>query len=111
MRKSKEIDFDYATRKFRVFLEMDLCDGNPLMLEAKAELYLGILNGIGPIIDAEIAEFAERYGNETIKYAHHNSTEDEVDADSQPKTRFISNHVIQNNLHKKLLDGERKEEK
>lgn len=100
MIKKTDIDFDPRIEKFRIRLALDLMDGNPLMLKARADLYLAIMDGIGPIVDATIAEFAERYGEEVIKYAHNNV---EKDKPSYPTaTKFVSNREIQKNLLKQL---------
>lgn len=106
--KSTDIDFDLTIEKFRTRLAMDLHDGNPLMLKARAELYLDIFNGIAPIIDAAIAEFAEKYGEEVIKYAHNNL--DETDIGPQSTVKYVSSREIQTNLHKQLLLKETQDE-
>lgn len=94
--KKSEIDFDHRIEKFRTTIAIGLDDGNPMMLKARAELYCNIMDGIGPIVDATIAEFAEKYGKEVIKYAHHNVGEDI----SPTTTKYVSSREVQ----KKLLD-------
>lgn len=71
--KRANIERDYERDKLVTYLGITLTDGNGMMLKAKAELYASIMDGIGALIDAKIAEFAERYGEEVIQYAHHNT--------------------------------------
>ena len=96
--KRENIDYDPATDKLATHICIKLIDGNGMILKAKAELYANIMDGIGDLIDAKIAEFAERYGEEVIKFAHDNRADDLRD-EMQPM-KFVSSKEI----NRKLLD-------
>lgn len=101
MLERKDIDYDPQTGKLACYLTMKLCDGNGMMLKAKAELYTNIMDGIAPIIDAEIAKFAEIYGEEVIKYTHHNYDDNDL-RDWEP--RFVDSKEINRKLLKKAFE-------
>lgn len=96
--KRENIDYDHQTGKLATHISVKLIDGNGMMLKAKAELYASIMEGIGALVDAKIAEFAERYGEEVIRFAHHNTDEDLRDI--EPSTKLVNTKEIQ----LKLLD-------
>jgi hypothetical protein len=96
--KRKDIDYDPQTDKLATCIAIKLIDGNGMMLKAKAELYASIMEGLDSLVNAKIAEFAERYGDEVIKFAHNNIADDLRD-EPHPKI-FVSSKELQ----RKLLD-------
>jgi len=91
--------YDPQTDKLATYITVKLCDGNGMMLKARAEMYANIVDGIGPIIDAQIAEFAERYGEEVIKFAHNNVVEDDL-TDIKPRLMVDSREINRKLLQK-----------
>ena len=87
--KRENIEYDPQTDKLATFVMMKLIDGNGMMLKAKAELYASIMEGLDDLVNAKIAEFAERYGDEVIKYAH-NNIDDDLRCEPHP-IRYVSN--------------------
>lgn len=94
--KRENIKYDPATGKLATFISMKLIDGNGMMLKAKAELYSEIMDGLGKLIEAKIAEFAERYGEEVIRFAH-NNTRDDL-RDTEPHIKFVDSKEIDRKL-------------
>lgn len=68
--KQSDIHYDAPTQKHHIRVVVTLADGNRQMLVAKAELYGSIMDGLDELVTAKIAEFAEKYGEEVIKFAH-----------------------------------------
>ena len=60
------------------------------------------MDGIGELVDAKIAEFAERYGEEVIKFAHDNRVDDLRDTEPSP-IKFVSSKEINCKLLKKAF--------
>ena len=105
--KRKDIEYDHRTGKLRTFIGIDLIDGNGMMLKAKAELYASIMDGIGTLVDAKIAEFAEKYGEEVIKFAHNNITDDL--RDTEPSVKFVNSKEITRKLLEKAFPSKAQE--
>lgn len=103
MIKREEIDYDPGIGKFVTFISTRLCDGNPMMLKATAELYCEILDGIGKLVEAKIAEFAIRYGEEVIKFAHNNIGEELKDTEI-PIEVSAAKFVDSREVGRKLLE-------
>ena len=97
--KRENIDYDPQTGKLATCIWLKLCDGNGMLLKAKAELYSSIMDGIDTLIDAKIAEFAIRYGDEVIKFAHNNVADDLRDTEPSIKYRN-SKEITQKLLNK-----------
>lgn len=91
-----KIDFDPHIGKLRCNIAIALADGNGMMLKAKAELYGAILDELDKIVDAKIAEFAEKYGDEVIRFAHDNRADDLRDC--QPNIKFVDSKTTMKNL-------------
>lgn len=100
--KRENIEYDPQTDKLATYLTMKLVDGNGMMLKAKAEMYANIMDGVGKLIDAEIAKFAECYGEEVIKFAHDNRVDDLRDIEPSP-TKFVNSKEINRKLLKKAF--------
>ena len=99
--KKENIEYDPQTDKLATYITMKLVDGNGMMLKAKAEMYTSIMDGVGKLIDAKIAEFAERYGDEVIKFAHNNI--DEVPNDFPTPFKFVDSKEVNRKLLKKAF--------
>lgn len=97
--KREHIDYDPRTGKLTTIIDLRLTDGNGMILKAKAEMYADIMDGVGKLIDAKIAEFAERYGEEVIKFAHDNLGSNTRDIAPSP-VKFVDSRKI----NRKLLD-------
>jgi len=99
--KRENISYDYRTDKLATCIALKLIDGNGFMLKAKAELYASIMDGIGKLVDAKIAEFAERYGEEVIQFAHNNISDDLRDI--EPSVKFVDSKEVNRNLLEKAF--------
>lgn len=99
--KRENIDYDPQTGKLATYISIKLVDGNGMMLKAKAELYTSIMAGIETLVDAKIAEFAELYGEEVIKFAHNNRADDLRDA--EPSVRFVDSKEVNRKLLEKAF--------
>lgn len=84
----KDINYDPQTDKLATWITIKLIDGNGMMLKAKAELYASIMEGLDTLVNAKIAEFAERYGDEVIKFAHNNIVDDL--RDTEPSIKVVN---------------------
>ena len=102
--KRENIDYDPQTGKLKTVIALHLIDGNGMMLKATAELYASIMDGIGTLVDAKVAEFVERYGEEVIKYAHNNTAGDLRDV--EPSVKFVDSREIGKRLLNKAFEKE-----
>lgn len=108
--KRENIDYDPQTDKLVTHIAIKLIDGNGMMLKAKAELYGDIMDGIGKLIDAKIAEFAERYGDEVIKFAHDNLATDDL-RDIEPCIKMVDSKEVTRRLLDKAFSRNSQERK
>jgi len=102
--KRENIEYDHQSGKLTTFLMLKLFDGNGMMLKAKAELYADIMDSIGKLVDAKIAEFAEKYGDEVIKFAHDNIAGDDRDCEPEVK-KYVSSKEIQQRLLNRAFES------
>ena len=102
--KRDDIQFDPKTGKLVTYISIGLLDGNGMILKAKAEMYMSIMNKIDGLINGVIGEFAEKYGDEVIKYAHDNL--DEAPGGPIAKVKWVNSSVCVDSreTQQKLLD-------
>lgn len=103
--KRQDISYDPQTGKLTTCIVMKLADGNGMMLKAKAELYADIMEGIDKLVEATIAEFAVKYGEEVIKFTH-NVTDDDL-RDTEPAVRFVDSKEVSRQLLKRAFPNEK----